>query len=343
MAPAQGHDHDHDHAHDHHDHGAHRHGHGHGHNHAHGHAHGHGHHHHAPADMGRAFAIGVVLNSAFVAVEAVVGVWAGSMALLADAGHNLSDVLALLMAWGAAALAKRAPTARRTYGLRKATILASLANAVFLLMAVGAIASESVHRLLLHSQVQTGPVMLTAGLGVVLNTATALLFMRGDRHDLNVRGAFLHMASDAAISLAVVVAAGVIAFTGLAWIDPLLSLAIAGVIVFGTWGLLRDSMNLALDAAPRGIDVTEVRAWLAALPGVEEIHDLHIWAMSTTETALTAHVIRPAAKHETGSDGDHFLHAACEGLAVRFNIGHATLQVETDPDHGCRLAPAEVV
>src|SRR5215475_9645973 len=223
---AHGHDHaHHDHGHDHHEHGAHAHGHGHG------HGHGHHHHHHAPADMGRAFAIGVALNTAFVLVEVAAGFWAGSMALLADAGHNLSDVLALLMAWGAAALAKRAPTGRRTYGLRKATILASLANAVFLLMAVGAIASESVHRLLLHSQVQTGPVMLTAGLGVVLNTATALLFLRGDHDDLNVRGAFLHMASDAAISLAVVVAAGVIALTGLAWIDPLLSLAIAAVIV----------------------------------------------------------------------------------------------------------------
>jgi cobalt-zinc-cadmium efflux system protein len=331
---AHGHDHDHhDHDHDHHDHGAHAHGHAHGHGHGHGH-----HHHHVPADMGRAFAIGVTLNAAFVLVEAAAGFWAGSMALLADAGHNLSDVLALLMAWGAAVLAKRAPAGRRTYGLRKATILASLANAVFLLLAVGAIASESVHRLMMHSQVQAGVVMATAAIGVVLNTATALLFMRGDKHDLNVRGAFLHMASDAMISLAVVLGAGVIGLTHQEWVDPALSLVIAAVIVFGTWGLLRDSVNLALDAAPRGIDVAEVRAWLAGLPGVSEIHDLHIWAMSTTETALTAHLIRPA-----NDDGDHFLHDACEGLAHRFNIGHATLQVETDPDHGCRLAPAEVV
>jgi cobalt-zinc-cadmium efflux system protein len=288
--------------------------------------------------MGRAFAIGVALNTGFVLVETAAGFWSGSMALLADAGHNLSDVLALLMAWGAAALAKRAPTARRTYGMRKATVLASLANAVFLLLAVGAIASESVHRLFLPGGIDTRTVMLTAGLGVVLNTATAILFMRGDKHDLNVRGAFLHMASDAAISLAVVVGAGVIALTHLTWIDPVLSLGNAAVIVFGTWGLLRDSVNLALDAAPRGVDVAEVRAWLAGLPGVQEIHDLHIWAMSTTETALTAHLIRPA-----NDDGDHFLHAACEGLASQFNIGHATLQVETDPEHGCRLAPAEVV
>ncbi|MFL5297064.1 MAG: cation diffusion facilitator family transporter [Phenylobacterium sp.] len=319
-----------------HEHAAHDHG-DHGLRHVHSHAHG-GHHHHAPADMGRAFAIGVALNAAFVLVEAVAGFASGSMALLADAGHNLSDVLALAMAWGAAALARRAPSVRRTYGLRKATILASVANAGFLLLAVGAIASESIQRLAHPSPIATLPVMLTAGLGVAINTATALLFLRGEQGDLNVRGAFLHMASDAAISLAVVAGAGLIALTGLNWIDPALSLAIGAVIVFGTWGLLRDSVNLALDAAPRGIDVAEVRAWLAAQPGVEEVHDLHVWAMSTTETALTAHVIRPA-----NTDGDHFLHAACEGLAVEFNIGHATLQVETDREHACRLAPAEVV
>ncbi|HEX5265052.1 MAG TPA: cation diffusion facilitator family transporter [Phenylobacterium sp.] len=325
------------HDHDQHDHGSHEHDHGHAHGHGHGHGHGH-HHHHAPADMGRAFAIGVGLNTLFVAVEVAAGFWANSMALLADAGHNLSDVLALLLAWGATILAKRAPTARRTYGLRKGTILASLANAVFLLLAIGAIVSESIQRLGEPHAVATRTVMLTAALGVVINTATALLFLRGSKGDLNVRGAFLHMASDAAISVAVVIGAGVIALTGLQWIDPALSLAIAVVIVIGTWGLLRDSVNLALDAAPRGIDVAEVRAWLAALPGVEEIHDLHIWAMSTTETALTAHVIRPA-----NDDGDSFLHSACEGLAHRFNIGHATLQVETDADTVCRLAPAGVV
>ena len=288
--------------------------------------------------MGRAFAIGVALNSGFVVVEVATGFMSGSMALLADAGHNLSDVLALLLAWGATVLARRAPTDRRTYGLRKGTILASLANAVFLLLAVGAIASESVQRLAEPGTIATRIVMITAAIGVAINAATALLFMRGGKEDLNVRGAFLHMAGDAAISVAVVIGAGVIALTGLKWIDPALSLAIAGVIVFGTWGLLRDSVNLALDAAPRGIDVAEVRAWLAALPGVEEVHDLHVWAMSTTETALTAHVIRPA-----NDDGDNFLHHACEELAHRFNIGHATLQVETDAANACRLAPAEVV
>ena len=288
--------------------------------------------------MGRAFAIGVALNTGFVVVEVAAGFMSGSMALLADAGHNLSDVLALLLAWGATVLARRAPTDRRTYGLRKGTILASLANAVFLLLAIGAIVSESLQRLGEPGTIATRIVMITAAIGVAINAATALLFMRGGKEDLNVRGAFLHMAGDAAISVAVVIGAGVIALTGLKWIDPALSLAIAGVIVFGTWGLLRDSVNLALDAAPRGIDVAEVRAWLAALPGVEEVHDLHVWAMSTTETALTAHVIRPA-----NDDGDYFLHHACEELAHRFNIGHATLQVETDAANACRLAPAEVV
>ncbi|HEV7385682.1 MAG TPA: cation diffusion facilitator family transporter, partial [Phenylobacterium sp.] len=288
------------HDHDHHDHGAHKHGHGHGHGH---------HHHHAPSGIGRAFAIGVGLNTLFVAVEAAAGFWAGSMALLADAGHNLSDVLALLLAWGATILAKRAPTGRRTYGLRKGTILASLANAIFLLLAIGAIVSESVQRLSAPHAIATNIVMLTAALGVAINTATALLFMRGAKGDLNVRGAFLHMASDAAVSVAVVIGAGVIALTGLEWIDPALSLGIAVVIVIGTWGLLRDSVNLALDGVPREIDAAEVRAWLGALPGVQEIHDLHIWAMSTTEIALTAHVIRPA-----NDDGDTFLHNACEGL-----------------------------
>jgi len=309
----------HDHAHDHHDHG-----------------HGHG-HSHAPKDFGRAFAIAVALNTAFVLTEAGVGLWSGSLALLADAGHNLSDVLALLLAWGAAVLARRAPTPRRSYGMRKATILASLGNAVMLLVAVGAIVSESVRRFFTPAEVATQAVMVTAAIGVVLNTATALLFLRG-QDDINVRGAFQHMAADAAVSLAVVVGAALMAVTGLFWIDPALSLGIAVVIVLGTAGLLRESIDMALDAAPRGVDVAAVEAWLADLPGVVEVHDLHIWAMSTTETALTAHVIRPS-----GEDGDGFLHGACEGLAARFGIGHATLQVETGADVVCRLAPAEVV
>ncbi|MFZ5720630.1 MAG: cation diffusion facilitator family transporter [Pseudomonadota bacterium] len=317
-------------AHDAHDH---HHGHDHGHHH-----HGGGHHHHAPANMGRAFAIGVVLNTGFVIAEVVAGLWTGSLALLADAGHNLSDVLSLLLAWGATVLARRAPTSRRTYGLRKGTILASLANAILLLVAVGAIVSEAIRRFSAPAEMATNVVMITAGLGVLINGATAMLFMRGSHSDLNVRGAFLHMAADAGVSLAVVIGAFLMGVTGLLWIDPALSLVIAAVIVIGTWGLLRDSADLALDAAPRGVDVDDVRAWLAALPGVESVHDLHVWALSTTETALTAHLVRPQ-----NGDGDSFLHQACEGLEKRFRIGHATLQVESSADHACRLAPAEVV
>lgn len=304
----------------------------------HHHDHGHAHHPHAPKDMGRAFAIGVALNLGFVVAEVAAGLWTGSLALLADAGHNLSDVLALLLAWGATVLARRAPAGRRTYGLRKATILASLANAIMLLVAVGVIVSEAVRRFAAPAPIEAPIVMITAALGVLINGATALLFMRGSQSDLNVRGAFLHMAADAAVSLAVVVGAGVIAFTGLLWIDPALSLGIAAVIVLGTWSLFRDSADMAMDAAPRDIDVEAVRTWLADLPGVEGVHDLHIWAISTTETALTAHLLRPA--HE---EPDAFLQAACEGLQTRFRICHATLQIERDAALACRLAPAEVV
>lgn len=323
-------DHDHDHAYDHdHDHGAH--------GHSHAHAHGPGGHSHAPKDFGRAFAIGVGLNFAFVLAEAAVGLWSGSLALLADAGHNLSDVLSLLLAWGATILAKSAPTSRRTYGLRKATILASLANAVLLLVAVGVIISEAIHRFSEPAPIATWPVMIVAAIGVVINTATALMFMKG-HDDLNIRGAFLHMAADAGVSLAVVVGAGLIALTGLLWIDPALSVLIAVVIVIGTWALLRESVDLALDAAPSGLDVQAVRAWLLAQPGVTEVHDLHVWAMSTTETAMTAHVTRP-----DNADGDAFLHAACEGLASKFRIGHATLQVETGHSASCRLASVHAI
>lgn len=329
-------DHDHDHDHGAHDH-SHGHGHSHGHDHSHGHAHGPGGHSHAPKDFGRAFAVGVGLNFAFVLAEAGVGLWSGSLALLADAGHNLSDVLSLLLAWGATILAKSAPTSRRTYGLRKATILASLANAVLLLVAVGVIVSEAIHRFAEPAPIATWPVMAVAAIGVVINTATALMFMKG-HEDLNIRGAFLHMAADAAVSLAVVIGAGAIALTGLLWIDPALSLLIAAVIVLGTWALLRDSVDLALDAAPRGLDVEQVRAWLLARPGVTEVHDLHVWAMSTTETAMTAHVTRP-----DNSDSDEFLHTVCDGLAGKFGIGHATLQVETGHSGACRLAHAHAI
>lgn len=288
--------------------------------------------------MGRAFAIGVGLNLAFVAAETIAGFWIGSLALLADAGHNLSDVLALLLAWGATVLARRAPAGRRTYGYRKGTILASLINAVLLLLAVGAITSEAVRRIGAPSEINTGVVMLTAALGILINGATALLFLRGSHGDLNTRGAFLHMAGDAAVSLAVVIGAFLMRWTGLAWIDPALSIGIGAVIVIGTSGLLRDSADMAMDAAPRGMDVEVVRRWLAQQPGVTGVHDLHIWALSTTETALTAHVLRPG-----NPDPDTFLHATCEGLEHSFHICHATLQIETDPTRACRLAPADVV
>lgn len=275
----------------------------------------------------------------FVVVEAAAGLITGSLALLADAGHNLSDVLGLLMAWGATLLAKRAPSLRRTYGLRKGTILASLANAALLLVAVGAIAWEAVRRFAEPHPIETGPVMIVAAVGIAINTATALMFMKGSKEDLNVRGAFLHMAADAGVSAGVVVAAFAMSLTSWLWLDPVVSLAIVAVIVLGTWGLLRDSLDLALDATPRGIDPGKVRDWLAARPGVSEVHDLHIWAMSTTETAMTAHVVRPL-----GADHDQFLHDACAELASKFNIGHVTIQVETSHGaHACRLAPEGVV
>lgn len=317
-------------------HDSHEHHHGHGHDH--GHAHGHAGHSHAPADFGRAFAVGAILNIGFVAAEAVAGLWTGSLALLADAGHNLSDVLSLLLAWAAAGMARKAPTLRRTYGYRKGTILASLANAGLLLLAVGMIVWEAIRRFGSPDPVQPGPVMVVAAIGVIINTATALMFMKG-HHDLNVRGAFLHMAADAAVSVGVVAAGAVIFFTGWLWIDPAVSLVIALVIVIGTWSLLRDSLDLALDAAPRGVDPEAVKAWLAGRPGVTEVHDLHIWAMSTTEVALTAHLVRP-----DNADCDAFLHEVAHGLEQHFRIGHPTVQVETgEGGRPCHLAPAHVV
>lgn len=311
----------------------------HGHDHDHRHAHrGHAHHAHGPGDHGRAFALGVALNLGFVAVEAAAGVLAGSLALLADAGHNLSDVAGLLLAWGAATLARQPPTARRTYGYRRASVLAALANAVVLLMAVGAIVWEAVERLWSSAPVEATTVAVVAGVGVAINTATALLFLRGRAHDLNIRGAFLHMAADAAVSLGVVVAALGIAVTGWLWLDPAASLVVAAVITAGTWGLLRQSLDLALDAVPAHIDRAAVERFLGELPGVREVHDLHIWAMSTTETALTAHLVRP------GPTDDAFLHRVAHELHARFGIEHTTVQVEAgDPALACRLAPEHVI
>ena len=295
--------------------------------HEHGHG-GHG-HHHAPADMGRAFAIGVGLNLAFVTVEAGFGLAVGSLALVADAGHNLSDVLGLLLAWGAATLAKRSPSGRRTYGWRKSSVIAALANAVLLLVAVGAIAWEAVRRLQAPEPVEGLTVAAVAGVGIVVNGTTALLFMRGQASDLNVRGAFLHMAADALVSAGVVVAGLAVFWTGVAWIDPAVSLAVAAIIAVGTWGLLRESFDLSLDAAPRQTPMEEIRAYLAGLPGVTRVHDLHVWALSTTETALTAHLVRPA-----GGD-DALLAEASAALQAKFGVGHATLQVERDEAAAC--------
>ncbi|WP_068076217.1 cation diffusion facilitator family transporter [Novosphingobium lentum] len=311
----------------------------HGH-HDHGH-HGHGHHGHAhglPASRGRAFAIGIALNAGFVLVEAGFGLLTGSMALLADAGHNLSDVLGLVIAWAASVLAARPPSARFTYGFKSSSILAALANASLLMVAIGAILVETIRRLFEPVSVPGGTVIAVALVGIAVNTATALLFMRGREHDINIRGAYLHMASDAAVSAGVVVAGLLMAWTGAKWIDPVTSLAIVAVIGIGTWGLLKESLKLGLLGVPAGIDEGKVRAFLCRLPGVTAVHDLHIWPMSTTETALTAHLVMP-----TGHPGDAFLHDLAGELEHDFGIGHATVQVEIAADETCKLVAEEVV
>ncbi|WP_375456164.1 cation diffusion facilitator family transporter [uncultured Methylobacterium sp.] len=308
------------------------------HDHAHEHAHaGHGHaghgHVHAPKDFGRAFAVGIGLNTAFVAIEAGYG-WAGnSMSLLADAGHNLSDVLGLVAAWIAAVLVRRRASARFTYGLRGASILAALFNAVFLLIAAGAILWEAAVRLVHPEPVAGVTVMAVAGIGIAVNGVTAWLFASGAKGDINIRGAFLHMAADTAVSAGVVLAGLAILATGLVWIDPAVSLVIAGLIVFATWGLLRDSVAMALAAVPPGIEPAAVRAYLGGCPGVSDLHDLHIWPMSTTESALTAHLVM-AGPHP----GNAFLSETAAGLRRRFGIAHATLQVEEAGGPPCRLA-----
>jgi len=292
------------------------------------------HHHHAPPDYGRAFAAAVILNVGFVVIEAVFGFLSGSLALLTDAGHNLSDVLGLLLAWGAAALARRRPSLRRTYGYSRATILASLFSGLLLMGAVGAIGWEAVNRLLAPPQPAGLTIMVVAAIGVVINTATALFFLSGKDRDLNIRGAFLHMAADAAVSLGVVLSGALILFFGLNWVDPVISLVIAAVIFLSTWGLLRDSLNLAVDAVPREVDPEAVRGYLLGLPGVRELHDLHIWAMSTTDTALTVHLVM-----DVYPDDDRFLADVAQHLDHRFRINHATVQMERDTtDVTCRQA-----
>lgn len=307
----------------------HNHGHSHGHDHGHGHGHGHS---HAPASFGHAFAIGIALNTAFVAVEAAFGIAADSVALLADAGHNLSDVMGLLIAWGAAELSKRPASKRFTYGLGGSSILAALANAIFLFVAVGGIAWEATRRLGAPPEVDSRALIWVATAGILVNGATALMFVSGRKGDLNIRGAFLHMAVDALVSAGVVVAGILILYTGQRWIDPVVSLIVVAIILWGSWGLFKDSLGMAMQAVPPGIDADQVGAALTALPGVTRLHDLHIWPMSTTKSALTAHLVMP-----NGHPGDAFLHDLQHRLEHDFGIDHATVQIEVDDGSPCHL------
>jgi cobalt-zinc-cadmium efflux system protein len=307
----------------------------------HDHAHHHHHHHYGhghPPNQDRAFAVGAALNLAFVIGEFSFGIAANSVALVADAVHNLGDVLSLLLAWGAVWLTRRPPTQRRTYGWGRSSIMAALINAAVLLIGVGAIGIESLRRLLTPEPVGELTVILVAAAGIIVNGGTALLFLRGREKDLNIRAQFMHLAGDALVSAGVVAAAIVIYFTGLFWLDPLTSLAIVVVIIVATWGVLRESVDLAMDAVPENVSHDEVRAFLAGLPGVTEVHDLHIWALSTTETALTAHLVFE------NEQSDRRLHELSAELRQRFGIGHATLQIESDEEAAmCRLRPNEVI
>jgi cobalt-zinc-cadmium efflux system protein len=288
--------------------------------------------------MDKAFAIGAAVNLGFVVAEAGFGWLANSVALVADAAHNFGDVLALLLAWGAAWLTRRPPTARRTYGWGRSSILAALINAAVLLIGVGAIGVEAIRRLLEPEPVASGIVMAVAAAGIVINGGSALLFMRDRDSDLNIRAQFQHLAADALVSLAVVLAALAIRLTGLTWIDPLASLGVVAIITIGTWSTLRESVDLAMDAVPSGLPHAEINDWLADLPGVREVHDLHIWALSTTETALTAHLVCATVP------GERALHELSGSLRDKFGIGHSTIQIETEMDAAnCRLRPAGTV
>ena len=297
------------------------------------HAHGHG-----ERNYGRAFAIGIALNLAYLGGEAVAGILSGSLALLADAGHNISDVLGLSLSWGAAVLSRRQPSSRFTYGLRRSSILAALANATILLVVTGGIAWEAISRITHPMPVASGIVIVVAAVGIFVNGGTALLFASGGG-DLNVKSAFLHLAADALVTAGVVVAGIAIWLTGWTRLDPLVSLVVSAIIVYGTWGLLKSAVGLALDAVPEGVDATAVRAHLLALPGVTGLHDLHIWGMSTTETALTCHLIMPG-----GHPGDAVLGGVAQQLHQSFGIQHATIQIElADTDAACVLTPEHVV
>jgi cobalt-zinc-cadmium efflux system protein len=301
--------------------------------------HEHHRHQHSATDYGRAFAIGIALNLAYVAGEAVAGVLSHSLSLLADAGHNLSDVLGLALSWGAAALSRRSPSRRFTYGLRSSSILAALTNAVILLVVTGGIAWEAVLRLADPVPVNSGVMVWVAAAGIVVNGGTALLFASGRGSDLNIKSAFLHMAADTLVTAGVVIAGIAIGLLGWLWLDPAVSLVVSVVIVVGAWGLLKSAIGLALDAVPEGVDAAAVRAHLAALPGVTALHDLHIWGMSTTETALTCHLVMPS-----GHPGDAALNTITQELHQRFAIAHATIQIElADSDEVCVLTPEHVV
>jgi cobalt-zinc-cadmium efflux system protein len=298
-------------------------------------SHVHNHHSHILPNHTRAFAIGVALNLTFVAVEFGFGLWSNSIALVADAGHNLSDVLGLLLAWAAAYASTVGPNERRTYGLRRTSILAALVNALVLLLVTGGITWEAVRRFTNPAPVEGMTMMVVAAVGVVVNGATALLFFAGRHQDLNLRGAFLHMAADAAVSLGVVISGALILWQGWPWVDPVASIMIVAAILYSTWGLLFESINLALDAVPKEIDPVLVRDYLQGLPGISDVHDLHIWGMSTTETALTVHLVKP-----DGMIDDKFLADVEHTLHDRFGIMHPTIQLEQgDVEHSCKLTP----
>ncbi len=285
--------------------------------------HNHNHSNISAQNFNKAFFIGIVLNVAYIIVEVVYGLIINSMALLADAGHNFSDVLGLALAWGAAYLAKTEITEKRTYGMRKSTILAALFNAIILMIAVGAITIEAIRKLIYPEPVQGSTMMIVAGIGFIINALTAFLFMKGREKDLNIKGAFLHMAADAGVSLGVVLAGLIIISTGWMWVDPAISLIIVLVITIGTWGLLKDSFHLSMDAVPKEIDLKKVGNYLKSIEGVKEVHDLHVWAMSTTEIALTAHLVIPE-----GTKNDFFLKEICAELQKKFEIVHSTIQIE---------------
>ncbi|WP_430415763.1 cation diffusion facilitator family transporter [Parasphingorhabdus sp.] len=287
----------------------------------------HGPHGHVPANFSRAFALGIALNTLYIIVEVIYGLMAGSVALLADAGHNLSDVLGLAVAWAGAELAKRPPSKQFTYGLGGSSILAALLNALFLLVACGAIAWEAVSRIGSPAPVASTTVIIVASIGIVINFGTAMLFMRGQKEDANIRGAFLHMMADAGVSAGVVVAGIIIYFTGLYWIDPLISLVIVGIIFWSTWGLLSEAVRMSLSGVPRNIDIEDVMDSLSEFQGVQTVHDLHIWPMSTSENALTAHLVMP-----DGHPGKGFLAEVERDMKRRFAIHHVTIQIELEDE-----------